>query len=181
MNVDKHSGDGGSTARPGGGVISKASPEICVLGELDELSCHTGWLATTLPKSCTGMAEMLLRIQKSIFTLCAVESGAAQSTEVAKDTTVATADLERWIAEFDAEIGHGTHFVIPGGHSAACQAHVCRAVCRRAERVMVALNESRATDGAPEQPITYINRLSLFFFTIARVINSREKIKEERP
>lgn len=176
-----HPGDGGKTFNPRSGRVSKASPEVCALGELDELSCHAGLLAAMLPKSCRGMAEMLLRIQKTIFALCGAESGAVSAVEISKETIAAVADLEHWIAEFDVEIGPGTHFVIPGGHPAACQAQVCRAVCRRAERTAVALGESRSGSDTPEQPLAYLNRLSLFFFTIARVINNREKIKEERP
>jgi len=128
------------------------------------------------------MKSMLVQTQQVLFKIGTCESG----IKVAKDEEAikaALSDMERCVAAFDEEAGALRHFVIPGGHPAACTAHVARAVCRRAERAAVALAEQLPPDAAKgvANSMEYLNRLSAFLFAMARVINLREKITEIRP
>ncbi len=76
--------------------------------------------------------------------------------------------LDDWLAHYNANLPRLAEFILPGGSRAAAQAHVCRTVCRRAERALVALGVTEALNEAPRQ---YLNRLSDLLFVLARVLN----------
>jgi cob(I)alamin adenosyltransferase len=76
--------------------------------------------------------------------------------------------LDGWLAEYNATLPPLKEFILPGGSRAAALAHVCRTVCRRAERAIVALGQTEAINAAPRQ---YVNRLSDLLFVLARVLN----------
>lgn len=177
-----HDGDKGMTFHPHVGRVSKSSCGICAIGEIDELNSFVGLLQSSLPKSCDGMKSMLVQTQQALFKIGTSESGIKAGKDV-ESVSTAQANMERCIVAFEEEAGPLRHFVIPGGHPAACDAHVARAVCRRAERAAVALSEQsspeRAADLTPS--LVYLNRLSEFLFVMARVINLREGVAERRP
>lgn len=181
MTPGRHKGDGGMTSAPVCGDVSKASAVVCALGDADELSSNLGLLAATLPESCSGIAAMLEHVQRSLFEVGNRISGAGargvNEARAKEADALSTSRLESWMAELESELAPLSRFVLPGGHPAACQAHVCRTVCRRAERSVVALAESDAPRNAVLAPaIAYLNRLSLFLFAVARVVNARERI-----
>ena len=76
--------------------------------------------------------------------------------------------LDRWLAEYNATLPALKEFILPGGSRTAALAHVCRTVCRRAERSMVALGRVETLNAAPCQ---YVNRLSDLLFVLSRVLN----------
>ncbi|MGI5868974.1 MAG: cob(I)yrinic acid a,c-diamide adenosyltransferase [Kiritimatiellia bacterium] len=170
-----HSGDCGETCHPRLGRVSKASAAIHALGEVDELNAFAGQLQAALPTSCDGMKPVLLQVQQTLFKVGCVLAGtdmgaAASAIDVAQD------DLERCIEAYREEVGTLGHFLVPGGHAGACAAHVARAVCRRAERAVVAAcvpTEDAGSD-AFASALRYLNRLSDCFFEMARVVNFRE-------
>ena len=84
-------------------------------------------------------------------------------------------DLESLIDSFTAKMPPNTSFVLPGGSKAAAQAHVCRAVCRRAERAVISLSKHY---DVPEVVHAYLNRLSDFLFTLARFLNVEAGFEE---
>jgi cob(I)alamin adenosyltransferase len=83
--------------------------------------------------------------------------------------------LEKSMDEMDAEMPELRHFVLPGGHVAVSLAHVCRTVCRRAERAVVRLSE---TDEVPDLVCTYLNRLSDYFFVLSRKMCQELEVEE---
>ena len=176
-----HSGDGGKTSHPRTGRVSKASADICALGEIDELNAFVGQLQAALPMSCEGMKPVLLQIQQTLFKIGCVAAGTGSEADAAA-IEAARADLERCIQAYREEVGAMRHFIVPGGHAAACAAHVARAVCRRAERAAVAVCEPREGAGPDElaASLSYLNRLSECLFEMARVVNLREKKPEQR-
>jgi cob(I)alamin adenosyltransferase len=87
-----------------------------------------------------------------------------------------TAKLERHIDEMNAVLPEMRNFVLPGGHIAVSQAHICRCVCRRAERQLVYLSEQEEVH--PEI-VKYINRLSDYLFVLARMLGQLLNIKEK--
>ncbi len=176
-----HSGDGGKTSHPRTGRVSKASADICALGEIDELNAFAGLFQAALPKSCEGMKPVLLRIQQTLFKIGCVAAGTGSEAD-ASAIEAAKADLERCIQAYCEEVGAMRHFIVPGGHAAACAAHVARTVCRRAERAVVALGErcDPAAPGSLVGALAYLNRLSTCLFEMARVVNFREKTPEQR-
>jgi cob(I)alamin adenosyltransferase len=78
------------------------------------------------------------------------------------------AQLDGWLADYNSALPPLKEFILPGGSRAASLAHVCRTVCRRAERSIVALGDEEAVNAAPRQ---YVNRLSDLLFVLARVLN----------
>lgn len=177
----KHEGDGGMTFHPKNGRISKASLEIGVLGDLDELNASVGLLSASLPKSCDGIKVMLTHVQKTLFRVGeSCTCGADTKRVIAIEA--ALGDLDRCLTSFDEEVPPLRAFILPEGHTAACTAQVARAVCRRAERALVAVFEK--DEGAPSEDqkkaLAYINRLSGFLFAVARLINHREGRTETR-
>lgn len=171
----KHEGDGGMTYHPRCGRISKASLEISVLGEFDELNAMIGLLSSSLPKSCDGIRVMLSQVQKTLFKVGeSCTCGADAKRAVAIESSLG--DLDRCLTSFNEEVLPLRHFILPEGHAAACTAQVARAVCRRAERALVAATE-KDEGGMPEElnkALAYVNRLSEFLFAVARLINHRE-------
>ena len=109
-----HSGDGGKTSHPRSGCVSKASADICALGEIDELNAFVGQLQAALPKSCEGMKPVLLQIQQTLFKIGCVAAGTGSEADAAA-IEAARADLERCIQAYREEVGAMRHFIVPGG------------------------------------------------------------------
>lgn len=155
-------GDDGTTGLGDGSRVSKASLRIDVLGDIDELNSQLGVaLADTLPQA---LRECLEKVQHDLFDL---------GGEVCIPGRVALIDahllrLEREVETHNAELPPLKEFVLPGGSGAAAALHVARAVCRRAERGLVALaQEESVSELAPR----YLNRLSDLLFVLARAAN----------
>ena len=180
--MSANDGDSGMTSHPHDGRVSKAAGVIDTLGEIDELNAVVGLLIAFLPTSCSGMKSMLADIQKALFCLGSCESGLDVDKQGAR-VSAALLDMERALQVFDEEAGPLSHFIIPGGHPAACTAQVARTVCRRAERAVVAMADQQpaARSAARLASMAYLNRLSTFLFSLARVINKREGFAESQP
>ena len=180
--MSAYGGDSGMTSHPHDGRVSKAAGVIDTLGEIDELNAVVGLLLACLPLSCTDMKSMPDNIQKTLFCVGSCESGLDVEKQGAR-VSAALPDLERALQAFDEETGPLAHFIIPGGHPAACTAQVARTVGRRAERAVVAMadQQAEARSAARLASIAYLNRLSTFLFALARVINKREGFTEAQP
>jgi len=162
-------GDKGKTSLVGGQRVSKACIRLEAYGTIDELSAHLGLLAAELPEGHEQM--MVERIQNCLFNVCT-----NLATDQSKTPLYPSAHLpEDEIALLEQEVDTIMHelpeaqgFILPGGTREAAQAHVCRTVCRRAERRIVALSEE--ADVSPEVQ-QYINRLSDYLFVLAKKLN----------
>lgn len=170
MKVYTKTGDKGQTSLVGGQRVSKACARLESYGTIDELNSHIGVLITY----CTDVADQhfLLDVQSKLFIVGGYLATDNSQRDVREGNIVTAAMVEAVEAEIDRlqELLPPLRlFILPGGSRAAAYAHVCRTVCRRAERCMVALAE----DGAmvDEQVNAYVNRLSDYFFVLARKLN----------
>lgn len=182
MKIYTKTGDKGETSLYGGTRVSKAAARVESYGTLDELNAFIG-----LAKAEVSDEKVLSQLQKIQFDLFTVGSEAATPTDKMllangksrldlmiseKEIT----DLELWMDDFDAELEPLQFFILPSGGKAAASVHVCRTVCRRAERAMVHLNE---TEEVRPELIKYLNRLSDYLFILARYISKISGEKEE--
>ena len=172
MKLYTRTGDDGSSGLFGGDRVSKSHLRLVAYGTLDELNSIMGLLRLHASPACVGQ-ETLLHIQHDLFVLGAIlATPAARQELLSKRMSVPTwalADMEADIDRLSALAPPMTAFVLPGGTPASAHAHLARTVCRRAEREVVAL-----THEEPMNPIvlTYLNRLSDWFFALARAENA---------
>lgn len=162
MRIYTKTGDKGSTSLAGGRRVWKDDVRAEAYGTLDELQSFVGMLA-----SVTGGLQ-LVDIQRALFKIggyLAYEE--ATSSDI---TDEVIAQLEQQIDRLSEELSLLRTFIISGGTMAASICHVCRTVCRRAERRMITLRKSLDTE-MDSNAFIYINRLSDYFFLLARRLN----------
>lgn len=177
MKIYTGTGDRGKTGLFSGERIDKDDLRVEAYGDVDELNSLIGLVLAVLPPGCEPEADDLRQIQGDLFQAgaCLASSPAAGANRTFRDMDAArVVFLENAIDRMDAALPRLGQFVLPGGHPAACQSHVARCVCRRAERHAVRLARETAADAqAPEYPnlLQYLNRLSDQLFVLARYIN----------
>ena len=168
-------GDAGSTSLVGGTRVSKCHPRLEAYGTLDELNSQLGLLYALLsPKNKDLFGEKLLFIQKKLFTIggyLATDPTQHSLPTKFEITSEVLTEIEQWIDELNAELPELHSFIVPGGSITASQSHICRTVCRRAERNILALQPEIQVN---EWVLRYINRLSDFLFIFARTLNKEE-------
>ena len=163
-------GDKGLTSLVGGQRVSKASARLEAYGTIDELSAHLGLLAAWLPED-SHEHVMVVRIQNNLFNVCTNLATEQETTPLYPSAHLAEGETELLEREVDAimgELPERQGFILPGGTPQAAQAHVCRTVCRRAERRIVALAEQALVSAEVQQ---YVNRLSDYLFVLAKKLN----------
>lgn len=171
-------GDMGTTALVGGTRIKKSDPRIHLYGEVDELNSFIGLAVSFLDKSFEK--SFFTEIQSSLFDLgsnlaCEKESRAQFKLPQVKESLIKNIETE--IDKMDATLKPLHNFILPGGSSEASTFHVCRTVCRRVERQMVDFEEQHPGE-IPESALRFINRLSDYFFVLARFVNQIRNIEE---
>ena len=182
MKIYTKTGDKGETSLYGGTRVSKAAARVESYGTLDELNAFIG-----LAKAEISDEKVLNQLQKIQFDLFTVGSEAATPTDKLilangknrLDLMISEeeiSELEHWMDDLDAELEPLQFFILPSGGKAAASIHVCRTVCRRAERAMVYLNE---TEEVRPELIKYLNRLSDYLFILARYISKISGEKED--
>jgi cob(I)alamin adenosyltransferase len=167
--VYTRTGDDGTTGLGGGQRVPKDSIRIETYGTVDELSSEIG--AAIAQGLHPRLAETLARIQNELFNvgsdLCILEEDKAKMpVPVVEERHVEA--LERLMDELSKELSPLENFILPGGTPGAAQLHVARTVCRRAERLGVALAREEAVGPFV---IPYLNRLSDTLFVMARYEN----------
>lgn len=176
MKIYTRTGDAGETGLLDGSRVSKAEPRVDAYGEVDELNACLGLILAAGVDA--DLAEVLIDAQCRLFALGAVladpASGAAGHVKVSLDPAEVTR-IETAIDRLESELEPLRRFILPGGHPSAAAAHLARAVCRRAERRMVALG----VDALPPVAVVYVNRLSDLLFVMARVLNRRADVREQ--
>lgn len=160
-------GDKGQTALFGGKRLPKNHLRIEAYGTVDELNSYIG-----LVRDSTEDVQVRLRlfdIQNRLFDL-----GATLASDPDKNMPVPSVDLndiqllEKEIDSMEEALPPLKNFILPGGHTTVSFCHVARCVCRRAERLVVALHAEEPVD---EQVLTYLNRLSDYLFVLARKLS----------
>lgn len=166
MDIYTRKGDDGTTDTLGQGRRSKDSLLIQALGDLDELNAALG----LAHNSHAGGAGRLRKIQSELLTLGAETASVSTDTRFAFEAVDdCICRLEREIDEADKSLPALRDFILPGGTAESAALHFARAVCRRAERSLVALR-SVETSLRPEG-VKYLNRLSDWLFVMARFEN----------
>ncbi|WJH34976.1 cob(I)yrinic acid a,c-diamide adenosyltransferase [Paenibacillus sp. CC-CFT747] len=175
MKIYTRTGDAGQTGVIGGRV-DKDDARVEAYGTVDELNCFVGQAMSFLNgKRDKDLLADLLQVQHELFDCghdLAIHKPGIREFKVTADMAV---NLETWIDKYDAETPDLTRFILPGGSAASAALHVCRTVCRRAERRVVTLARSQEIN---EEVRKYLNRLSDLFFTVARTANHREGIPD---
>lgn len=182
MKIYTKTGDKGETALYGGTRVSKASARVESYGTIDELNSFIGVAKCEIIEE-----EILNQLKKIQFDLFTVGSESATPTDkltlangksrlalMITDTEIE--ELENWMDAFEKELEPLQYFILPGGGKSAAALHVCRTVCRRAERSLVFLSESEEV--RPEL-IKYLNRLSDYLFVLARYVSKINGETEE--
>jgi cob(I)alamin adenosyltransferase len=174
--VYTRTGDDGTTALGGGQRLPKDAPRIAAYGTVDELSSHLGLVLSATPDE--ALVAPLRRIQNELFHLGSDLCRLEEEKERVPGPRIEerhVAELERRLDELSRDLPPLANFVLPGGSAAAAQLHVARAVCRRAERLVVALARQEAVG---PQTIVYLNRLSDLLFVMARFENQAKRVAE---
>lgn len=177
FKVYTKTGDKGTTALIGGVRVPKAHIRIDAYGTVDELNSHIGLLKDAWIQQ--GATAILQEIQDRLFTI-----GAILATPPNKAIKMELPDLhdsdivflENAIDAMETELPAMKSFVLPGGDIVSSYAHVARCVCRRAERICVALSEEEGT--LYPLVMQYLNRLSDYLFVLARFILYKKGIED---
>ena len=173
MAIYTRTGDRGTTSLMNGQRVSKAHLRVETYGSIDELNSAIGVVLAEVQSYSSKLKAELVRIQNDLL-----EIGSALANPKAKGLNY----LEKRVKEFEKLIDYMTqklpplvNFILPGGGKAGSLLHLARAISRRVERKIVALNTKEKTD---KNIIIYVNRLSDLLFTMARFANFKEKKKE---
>ena len=175
MKIYTRTGDEGSTSLFSGERVSKTNLRIEACGALDELNCVIGTARAASPAAPAEAS--LATIQNYLFSLGADLATSGKKPVAPRIKPGHIAWLETEIDGMVAELPPLRHFILPGGSAAAAQIHLARAVCRRAERVVVDLAKSERC-GADARK--FLNRLSDFLFILARYENFLSGFAEEK-
>ncbi|MBS0453132.1 MAG: cob(I)yrinic acid a,c-diamide adenosyltransferase [Proteobacteria bacterium] len=160
--IATRTGDDGTTGLGDNTRVPKSHQRVAAMGDVDELNSHIGLLlCETMP---APVRELLVDVQHQLFNL----GGELSMPGYTLLKPEALLQLDNALAEHNAALPRLAEFILPAGTRAASQAHVCRTVARRAERLVVALG---AVDAANDTPRRYLNRLSDLMFVLARVLN----------
>lgn len=176
MNIYTKTGDKGETSIIGGRVF-KNDLRVEAYGTLDELNSFVGHAAALAKQhiQCESITKQLIEIMHELFDCGADLAYADPSKKQYKVDQQLVLKLEQWIDEYVAEAPPLTKFILPGGSELASVLHICRTVCRRAERHIVTLAHRTPIN---DDVLTYVNRLSDYFFAVARVANVRLHVSD---
>jgi cob(I)alamin adenosyltransferase len=174
------SGDAGTTGLFGGGRVAKDHPRVEAYGAVDELNSTLGVAVSAVRQK--RLVATLQDIQNELFNigseLASEGGGKAEALgRLFTDADAKITHLERLTDEYDAKLAPLTTFILPSGSPAGVLLHLCRTVCRRAERAVVHLSHEEAVN--PEL-VRYLNRLSDLLFVLARYVNKAAG-QPERP
>ena len=193
-------GDQGMTSLVGGVKVAKTHQRLEAYGTIDELNSFIGLLLTEIDdERIIGLLQWVQHKLCSIGSCLATGTGQTKIKSETRITTENILQLEQGIDLFDSELPDLKAFVLPGGCRSAALAHVCRTVCRRAEREIYRLNETipvsredsqdaeakkqemctlNETIPVDENILVFINRLSDLLFVIARHESFEKKVEE---
>jgi cob(I)alamin adenosyltransferase len=167
VKIYTKTGDAGQTSLFGGARVAKNDPRIEAYGTVDELNSLLGVVRATNPAPSADLDTDLAAVQSDLFEVGAhlASPGTSRFSGVEPARIEA---LEQRIDAMTAELSPLTSFILPGGSLLAAQLHVARTICRRAERLVVGLEDASE---ATLSTVRYLNRLSDYLFTAARFAN----------
>jgi cob(I)alamin adenosyltransferase len=176
-------GDTGQTSLAGGQRVEKDTRRIEAYGAVDELNAFLGAARVTVEKSAaqwpalSALCPILKRVQHELFNLGSIlatlpEDAHARQPRITETEIVR---LEQEIDDANAQLSVLRSFVLPGATRLDAELHICRTVCRRAERQLVALSRE---EPVPAEAVQYLNRLSDAFFVWSRWVNTKMETAE---
>ena len=185
MKIYTKTGDKGMTSLADGQRVEKKCERLEAYGTVDELNSQLGLLMTYCGEQDN---KFLTEVQRNLFIVGGCLAGAEIDKPLSTESMEAEIDRLTAIVE-EAQEDKRFHFILPGGSRAAAVAHVCRTVCRRAERAMLRVkNERRKTEDERRKTIDevngdngmvrYVNRLSDYLFILARKLNVDSNTKD---
>lgn len=167
MKIYTKTGDNGTTSLIGGQRVSKDDIRLAAYGTIDELNSFLGLLRSKTINE--QIKSMIFDIQNTLFAVGAYLATDKKSTAIGKYAMIEDekiAFLEAKIDEFQNYLPKLTNFIIYGEDEISAICHCCRAIARRAERCITAVNQ---VDKVDDNVMMYINRLSDFLFVLARI------------
>lgn len=184
MKIYTKTGDKGQTSLYTGKRLPKNDPVFEAIGAVDECNSSLG-IAISLIQDIqllNATKEQLSIIQHTLFDVgaaIATPRTAATDSKIEK-TRFDNKDseiLESWIDAMEQELPKLTAFILPGGHSCGAALHLCRSICRRAERAVVPLNNQADVS---DSVMVYLNRLSDYLFVASRYVNFKLNLPETK-
>ncbi len=169
-------GDDGTTGLYGGARVPKYDLRIEAYGTIDELNSYIGLIRDQSIQENT--LKVLLEIQDRLFTIGSILAAqpGKKNLSVPELKSSDVEMLEKEIDRMDTQLEPMKHFILPGGHTTVSYVHIARCVCRRAERLTVHLAVDNEVDALI---IKYLNRLSDYLFTLARLLSKQLGASEQ--
>lgn len=178
MKIYTKTGDAGTTSLIGGERVKKYDLRVEAYGTVDELTAHIALLSDMLTEDerTESMTEELYHIESQLMSVAALlavgKGGEGKIAPIAKERIT---DLEKAIDRMQTELPEISKFTIPGGHRAVSLCHVCRTVCRRAERAALRAGDITEVDSSAT---IYLNRLSDYLYSLGRLLTERLNVEE---
>jgi cob(I)alamin adenosyltransferase len=173
LKIYTKTGDNGSTSLLFGKRVSKSSLRIDCYGTVDELNSNLGLLGDL--ENEKERKNFIREIQNNLFVIGSNLACERKENSLSKINVYEIEVLEDCIDQMNEELPELRHFIIPGGHQVVSICHICRTICRRAERIIVGLSEIEHIDS---NIITYLNRLSDYLFVLSRKIGQELGVEE---
>ncbi len=177
MKIYTKIGDGGKTSLIGGTRVLKSDSRLEAYGSIDELNAFIGYLVSLLDDS--QQKKLLLQVQHKLFIVGSYLATDQSKTKLKASSILKKEDvlqLEEAIDEIELELPKLKKFVLPGGSHSAASSHICRTISRRAEREIIKLCEEGVE--IKGEILSYMNRLSDYFFVLSRYLNVNQGVKE---
>ena len=177
MKIYTRKGDSGQTSLIDGDMVNKHNLSVDAYGTIDELNSFLGLLKDYIKDD--KIKDILNNIQIKLFSIGSIlASGKNQNISAKvkiekKDVVYIELEIDR----LNENLPELKNFIIPGGHKISSYSHVCRSICRRAERKISELNNKSSIDS---NILAYINRLSDFFFVLSRFLKFSDNVSESR-
>jgi cob(I)alamin adenosyltransferase len=182
MKIYTKTGDKGTTSLFSGARVPKHHLRIESYGTIDELNSYLGLINDQ--DISDNYKSILYQIQNDLFVIGSMLATPPEDEKLksGKDRlNIFTIDgysialLENQIDEMDSELPQMTHFILPGGHTTVSYCHIARCICRRAERLVVELNDNEEVN---DNVLQYLNRLSDYLFVLARKLTKDLNVEE---
>lgn len=173
-------GDEGTTGLVSGARVSKSDERIALYGELDELNSRIGFTLSLMASERKKEIDFLHKIQSAIFDLgsnLACEPENREKFKLPQIPEKLIEELEAEIDQMDKTLEPLKNFILPGGYSCAASVHLLRTCARNVERKLV-FHLKQTGEELPAFSLIFLNRLSDYFFVLARYLNKLENVKE---
>ena len=175
MKIYTRKGDSGYTLLIDGKIVYKHNLSVAAYGTIDELNSFLGLLKDYIDDE--KIKDVLNNIQLKLFSIGSILAS-GENQNISEKVKIEKKDVEYIELEIDRlneYLPELKNFIIPGGHKTSSYSHVCRSICRRAERKISELNKNSGVD---PNILAYVNRLSDFFFVLSRFLKHSDNVSE---